>query len=120
MASGADPRLLFSAVTMLETMMSIIHILKGPAMTKYYRSKDGGSIFKFGFAPEGDHIAIYCLAHPPLDARDPDPNKTHLFSSGKVCFVAGREPRDQSRAEELGQQWAEYFLEYRRTGIAQR
>jgi len=90
-----------------------------PAGTKWYRSRDGRSLFKFGFAPEGDHIAIYCLAHPSLDGCDPDVNKTHLFSSGKICFIAGREPRTQSRAEELAQQWAEYFLEYRRTGIAQ-
>jgi hypothetical protein len=33
--------------------------------------------------------------------------------------VAGRGPRDQARAEELAKQWAEYFLEYRRTGIVQ-
>jgi hypothetical protein len=99
--------------------MSLTTIIKGSAMTKYYRSKDGGSIFKFAFAPEGDHIAIHCLAHPPLDGRDDDVNKTHLFSSGKICFVAGREPRDQARAEDLARQWAEYFLEYRRTGIAQ-
>ena len=99
--------------------MSITNILKGPPMTKYYRSKDGRSLFQFAFAPEGDHIAIHCLAHPPLNGRDPDPHKTHLFSSGKVCLVAGCEPTDQSRAEELAGQWAEYFLEYRRTGITQ-
>jgi hypothetical protein len=99
--------------------MSILSILKGAPMTKYYRSRDGGSIFKFAFAPEGEHITVHCLAHPPLGGRDPDPHKTHLFSSGKLCFVGGREPRDQGRAEQLAQQWAEYFLEYRRTGIAQ-
>jgi hypothetical protein len=88
-------------------------------MIKHYRSRDGGSIFKFAFAPEENHIAIYCLAHPPLNGRDTDVNKTHLFSSGRLCFVTGREPRDQARAEQLAQQWAEYFLEYRRTGIAQ-
>jgi hypothetical protein len=92
---------------------------RGPAMTRYYRSQDGRWDFKFGFAPEGDHIAITCLAHPPLDGADPDVNKTHLFSSGRICFVAGREPRTQARAEELAGQWAEYFLEYRRTGISQ-
>ncbi|HYE20295.1 MAG TPA: hypothetical protein VEA69_17740 [Tepidisphaeraceae bacterium] len=88
-------------------------------MTKYYRSADGGSIFKFAFAPQGDHIAIHCLAHPPLGGRDASVTKTHLYSSGQICFVAGREPRDQERAEELAKQWAEYFLEYRRTGVPQ-
>lgn len=88
-------------------------------MLKLYRSRDGSSIFKFVFTPEGDHVAIYCLGHPPLNGRDADPNKTHLFSNGRICFVAGREPGDQARAENLAQQWAEYFLEYRRTGIPQ-
>ena len=100
--------------------MSITYVLKGSAVTKYYRSRDGGTIFKFAFAPEHDHIAVHCLAHPPLDGRDTDPNKTHLFSSGRLCFVAGREPRDQQRAEELAKKWAEYLLEYIRTGIPQR
>ena len=99
--------------------MSVLSILKGPPMTKYYRSKDGGSIFKFAFAPEGNHIGVYCLAHPSLGGRDPSPSKTHLFSSGQLCFVEGREPRDMDRAEQLAGVWAEYFLEYRRTGIAQ-
>ena len=99
--------------------MSIMNVLRDRPTVKIYRSEDGGSYFKFAFAPEGDHIAIHCLAHPQLDGRDPDPNKTHLFGSGKLCFVAGREPQDQPRAEELARQWAEYFLEYRRTGIAQ-
>lgn len=88
-------------------------------MTKHYRSKDGTSIFKFTFAPENGHIAVFCLAHPSLNGRDPSPHKTHLFSSGRLCFVSGHEPRDERRAEQLAQQWAEYFLDYRKTGVAQ-
>ena len=88
-------------------------------MTKVYRSRDGSAYFKFAFAPQGDLIEIYCLSHPSLGGRDPSPLKTHLYSSGKVCFVAGYEPTTQSRAEERARQWAEYFLEYRRTGISQ-
>lgn len=99
--------------------MSITNPMAASTAVKFYRSKDGGSTFKFAFVPEGDHISLHCLSHPPLLGRDPDPNKTHLFSSGKVCLVAGREPRTQARAEELARQWAEYFLEYRRTGITQ-
>ena len=87
--------------------------------TKHYRSADGRWMFQFAFAPGEDEIAVYCLSHPPLDGRDPDPHKTHLFNSGKLCFVEGRGPRDQARAEELARQWAEYFIEYRRTGVAQ-
>ena len=91
----------------------------GGGMTKWYRSRDGARLFKFGFTPEGDHFAVYCLVHPDLGDRDADSRKTHLFSSGRLCFAEGREPRDHAHAERLAQQWAEYFLEYRRTGIAQ-
>lgn len=87
---------------------------------KYYRSKDGRSYFNFSFIARGSHIDVLCTAHPSLNGRDPDVNKTHIFSSGRLCFVAGREPRTQRRAEELARQWAEYFLEYRRTGEAQK
>ena len=86
---------------------------------KYYRSKDGRHFFNFKFDPCDGHVDIYCTAHPPLNGRDPDATKTHLFSSGKLCFVSGSEPQTQQRAEELAAQWADYFLEYRRTGVTQ-
>jgi hypothetical protein len=89
------------------------------AVTLHYLSLDRRWMFKFAFAPQDNEIAVYCLEHPPLDGRDSDPHKTHKFDSGKLCFVVGRAPRDQARAEELAAQWAEYILEYRRTGIAQ-
>ena len=91
----------------------------GGGTSKWYRSRDGARLFKFSFVQEGDHIAVYCLVHPDLGHQDPDSHKTHIFSSGRLCFVEGREPRDQAHAERLAQQWAEYFVEYRRTGIAQ-
>ena len=78
--------------------MSFLNILKGPPVTKYYRSRNGTALFKFAFAPENGHIAVSCIEHPSLNGRDPDVSKTHLFSSGRICFVAGREPRTQARA----------------------
>jgi hypothetical protein len=98
--------------------VSVNYVLRGAAVAKFYRSRDGQYFFKFRFV-QGDFISIYCLAYPSLNGRDPDVHKTHMFSSGQICLVAGREPLDQERAEELARQWAEYFLEYRRTGIAQ-
>lgn len=86
---------------------------------KYYRSKCGRHYFNFTFVDKGTHINIYCTKHPSLNGRDSDPQKTHLWPSGKICFVAGREPHSPGRAEELAAQWAEYFLEYRRTGKTQ-
>lgn len=98
---------------------AIFNTLRGTAMTKTYLSKDGKFRFKFFFEPANGHITVRCLSHPPLGARDPSPLLTHLFPSGRLCFVEGHEPRDQARAEALAKQWAEYFLEYRRTGIPQ-
>jgi hypothetical protein len=85
----------------------------------HYRSKDGAHSFRFRFVPSGDTIDVFCLAHPPLRGRDPHPARTHLFESGKLCFVSGREPRDQQRAQELAAQWAEYYLRYRETGVTE-
>lgn len=90
------------------------------AVRKTYRSKDGRHLFVFEFVFRGSTIEVRCLKHPPLNGRDDDPVKTHLFRSGRLCFMSGREPRTQARAEELAAQWSEYFLQYRRTGMAQR
>ncbi len=83
---------------------------------KYYKSKDGKHLFTFNFVNTGSHIDIYCHSHPSLNGRSSDPVKTHLFRSGKVCFVEGKEPTSQSRAEDLAGQWAEYFINYIKTG----
>jgi len=87
--------------------------------TKNYRSRNGHHYFTFNFVDQGSYLNIFCTYHPSINGKDSDPHKTHLFPSGKVCFVEGREPRTQSQAEKMAAQWAEYFLEYRKTGIAQ-
>ena len=86
---------------------------------KTYRSQNGSAFFTFEFVRHRGHIDIYCTSHPSLNGRDSDPHKTHLFPSGKICFVSGREPTSESRAKELAAQWAEYWIEYARTGIPQ-
>lgn len=86
---------------------------------KHYRTKDGRHLFTFRFAQVSDYIEIHCLAHPHLNGQDSSVLKTHLYDSGLVCIVAGKEPREPRRAEQLASQWAEYFVEYARTGIAQ-
>lgn len=85
---------------------------------KDYWSVDGNYHFKFRFAWQGDHVEVYCLQHPSLNGHDPSPHKTHLFDSGRLCFVDGRQPGNQQRAEQLAAQWAEYFVSYCRSGIA--
>ena len=84
-----------------------------------YRSKNGKHHFKFKFSKAGSHIEIFCTQHPSLNGRSSNPHKTHLFRSGRVCFVNGREPKTQAHAQELAAQWAEYYLEYRRIGQVQ-
>jgi hypothetical protein len=88
-------------------------------MKKHYRSKDGRHLFAFDFAPSGEFVEVFCRKRPPLNGKDPSDRKTHIFSSGKICFVSERRPKTMNRAEELAAQWAEYYLEYCRTGIAQ-
>jgi hypothetical protein len=88
-------------------------------VTRTYRSKNGKYYFKFEFVDRGHHIDIYCTSHPSLMGRDSNPRETHLYDSGRLCFVVGKEPRTQQRAEDLASNWAEYFVEYIRTGIPQ-
>ena len=86
---------------------------------KTYRSKNGSHYFTFKFIGRVSHIDVFCAKHPSFNGQSSNPHKTHLFHSGKVCFITGREPKTQSRAEELAAQWAEYFLDYRQTGKVQ-
>ena len=90
------------------------------ATTKAYRSRNGLHLFGFKFIDRGSHFDVQCTSHPSLNGHDSDPHKTHLFRSGKLCFVNGKEPKTQLRAEQLARQWAEYFLEFRRSGKAQK
>jgi len=83
---------------------------------KTYLSKNGAHYFVFEFIDKSNRIEINCKKHPSLNGRSSNPEKTHLFHSGMLCFVSGREPRSLCRAEQLAAQWAEYFLEYRKTG----
>ncbi|MHA1950309.1 MAG: hypothetical protein ACW99G_10155 [Candidatus Thorarchaeota archaeon] len=87
---------------------------------KTYLSKDGLHYFVFDFINKGNYIDVYCKKHPSLSGYSSSPEKTHLFHSGKLCFVSGKQPKTQWRAEQLAAQWAEYFLEYRRTGQVQK
>lgn len=86
---------------------------------QFYRSMDGDHYFTFRLVQQPTHLDIYAIYHPGLNGQDPSPHKTHLFPDGRVCIVAGREPRDVPSALELAKAWAEYFIEYRRTGVEQ-
>jgi len=87
--------------------------------TKTYRSNDGHHDFIFNFVDRESYIDIYCTYRPSFNGKDPDPHKTHLWDSGLICIIKGKKPKSQSEAKRLAAQWAEYFLEYRKTGIAQ-
>ena len=96
-------------------------VLKGTfySTKKVYRSKNGSYYFAFKFVDKGSRLDVFCTKHPSFNGKSSNPHKTHLFHSGKVCFVEGREPKTQRRAEDLAAQWAEYFLDYRQTGKVQ-
>ena len=104
----------------MEVQNMNITLLKGNFYsTKIYRSKKGSHYFTFKFIDRGNLVDVFCVKHPSFNGKSSSPHKTHLFHSGKVCFVKGREPKKQSRAEKLAGQWAEYFLDYRKTGKVQ-
>lgn len=64
-------------------------------------------------------MQVFCSKYPIPRGRSLSAHKTHIFDSGKLCFVQGRAPRTVDRAKELAAQWAEYILEYAKTGEAQ-
>ena len=84
-----------------------------------YRSKNGLYYFDFDFVDQGKYIDIYCTRHPSFKGQDSSVRKTHLYYSGKICFVDGKEPRSLWEARRRAKEWAEYVLEYIRTGKAQ-
>ena len=86
---------------------------------KRYRSRCGRQEFGFSFERSGGHVDIRCTLHPSLNGRDASVSRTHLYSSGLICFVGGKEPRTLSEAEQRAAEWAEYLLSYIRTGTAQ-
>lgn len=96
-------------------------IIKGKFMglKKTYLSKNGLHFFWFDFIKKNNHIDVYCTKHPSFNGQSSSASKIHLYSSGKICFVQGKEPRSEWEAQKRAKEWAEYFLEYRRTGKAQ-
>lgn len=86
---------------------------------QHYRSVNGQYYFTFVLKDGGGYINIYAIHHPGYNGQDSSAHKTHLFADGRVCIAAGREPRSIPAALELAKTWAEYFLEYRQTGVEQ-
>jgi len=84
-----------------------------------YRSLDGKHYFTFTLRQTFSEVEVYCSRHPSLNGRDDSPSKTHIFSSGKLCFVDGRAPTTIEIAKQRAKQWAEYLLEYIHTGTPQ-
>lgn len=89
------------------------------SIAKTYRSTCGAHYFWFRFQEQGQRYGISCTRHPPLAGRDASTSLTHLYPSGEICFVAGKEPRTLADAEARAAEWAEYLLEYIRSGVAQ-
>lgn len=84
-----------------------------------YRSADGRHDFNFEFVVGASEVTVYCTKYPVPKGRSQAAQRTHIFDSGKLCFVKERAPKTLKRAKELARQWAEYILEYAKTGVAQ-
>lgn len=96
-------------------------VIKGKfkGLKKTYISKNGFHYFWFDFIKKNNHINIICNKHPSFNGQSSSVSKTHIWPSGKICFLKGKEPRSKWEAKKRAKQWAEYILEYRRTGKAQ-
>lgn len=82
----------------------------------FYRTQDGQHDFGFEFRQGPQFFEIHCFKHPPLNGRDDNVVKHHLYSSGNVCFVSGKEPKTLQSAMEYAKQFAEHYLNYIKTG----
>lgn len=119
MVTGRDKifRPIFGRQTKMNT--KIISV-KFHGSIKTYRSENGQHYFIFEFSYNGNYFVINCQKRPSLNGRDPSVENTHLYKSNNICFIEGKEPRTLSEAQSRAKEWAEYFLEYRRTGKTQR
>lgn len=81
-----------------------------------YRTEDGQQRFGFVFRQKPEYIEIYCTQHPPLNGRPDCVTRHHLYKSGVVCFVEGKEPKTMGRALHFAKQFAEHYWAYVRTG----
>jgi hypothetical protein len=92
---------------------------KGNAMsTKHYENRQARYTDRYTieFRPEGDGtISLWCH-QAPRNAFDDSVSKCHLYSNGKICVRAGKEPRSQEVAEAVAHYWMAGYSEYVRTG----
>ena len=77
-----------------------------------YMTKDGRHVFKFRIQDRGGRFEIVCVQHPPFGGATRNVHTTHLYSNGRICFTAGREPRSVDEAESRAAEWAEFFSEH--------
>ena len=76
-----------------------------------YRSRDGGSYFRFQFTPHGNGIRIHILEFPR-----PQLGSCHVLSDGRpyICWSGPVSSMPAARA--VASMWAEATLVYQRTG----
>lgn len=85
------------------------------AMTKWFRETNTGDQYQLEFEWEDGHYVIYCHTHPDNPYSDSVAD-CHLYSDGRVCVAAGREPRTVDKAVAIASVWATGYSQYVRTG----
>lgn len=87
-------------------------------VTKEYENDQGDyrDYYIFDFRWMGRYFELWCTEHP-VNNFDKDPSKCHLFSTGKVCITAGKEPRTFEEAEAVCYYFMAGYSEYCRTGV---
>jgi hypothetical protein len=59
------------------------------------------------------HYTLHAVTHPP-NTRGGTVNDHHLCSDGKICVVAGQEPRTIDRAKAIAMSWCDGWSKYQR------
>lgn len=86
-------------------------------ITQRYRQKPYGDLYTIEFRRQSDgHYDIYATEHP-ANPYDSAVTKCHLYSSGRVCVAAGKEPRTLDRAKAIAFTWMDGYSVYCRTGV---
>jgi hypothetical protein len=89
-----------------------------PVVKRYENRQPGYRhpyVIEYRLESEG-YYTIWCTEHPE-NPFDTSVVKCHLYSNGKVCVAAGKEPRTIEVAEAIAHYWMARYSEYVRRGV---
>lgn len=83
---------------------------------KRFRQTPHGDMYTLEFRRQSDgHWDIHAI-ESPHNPQDTSVSICHLYSSGEVCVMAGKEPRTLDRALAIAFFWMDGYSAYIRTG----